>query len=348
MQIQAATIHQLLKAVQTKGDTSVTRHLRGTTLPIDSTLEQVSVDLLSMYANRSNSTGTFGAVPTLYQFPVKLKEHLDGSLSFYDFSVEALGLIEQEMSKSLLANGGFALFLRYSHNGNDFLLIAMLKLKAGAGINEETLDLEPTLNIDLSLLHEAARINLTRLKADAEPYLTFIKGKAKAGDVTEYFRNALACINFTSSKHHTEQIIQAADDFVAARADLESDEARREERIEMRARLFDCFASNSKEIVLQTIAASVMPSDPQNFIDFVKDGSLSEKYQVSDVFQPHKATYSGLRRIRGTIGKTVTLSFAVDDVRESRVAYDSNSNSIILASPPEKLKQAILDNVCTS
>ncbi len=345
MQIHDATIHQLIKAVQTKGEESVARHVRGTSLPIDATLQQVSADLLSMYTNRSNSTGTFGVDPTLYQFPVKLREQLAGNLTFYDFTIEALGLIQEEMSRSLLANGGFALFLRYNHNNNEFLLISMLKLKAGAGINEETLDLKPTLNIDLSLLHEAARINLTRLNNNEQPYLTFIKGKAKAGDVTEYFRNALACLNFTSSKHHTEQVIAAADDFVAARADIPTLELRREERIQMRTRLHDCFSSNSKEVVLQTIAAAVMPSDPQNFIDFVKEEVLSERYQISDTFQPDKKVYSGLRRIRGTIGKTVTLSFSVDDVRESRVIYDSSTDCIVLASPTEKLKQAIIENV---
>ncbi|WP_396616280.1 nucleoid-associated protein [Lysobacter soli] len=348
MHIKEATIHQLIKAVQTKGDGSVTRHVRTASLPIDSTLQQVSSDLLSMYGNRSNSTGTFGLDPTIHQFPVKLREYLAETSAFQDFSVSALTLIEHEMEKSLLASGGFALFLRYTQGGSDFLLVAMLKLKPGAGINETTLDLQPTLNIDLNLLHEAARINLTRFQKDEQPYLSFIKGKSAAGDVTEYFRAALACMNFTSSKHHTEQVIAIADAFVDARQDLTSDDDRREEKASMRARLYDCFVSNSTEVVLQTIAAAVMPSDPQNFIDFVKDEVAAERYHISDTFQPDKKVYKGLRRIRGTIGKTVVLSFSVDDVRESRVAYDSNTDSIVLASPPEKLKQAILENVAVS
>lgn len=345
MDIKEATIHQLIKAVQTKGPGSVSRHVRNATLPINATLQQVSADLLSMYQTRSNSTGTFGIDPTLYQFPVKLREHLSGALTFQDFSVATLALIEHEMEKSLLSNGGFALILRYSQGGGDFLLVAMLKLKPGAGINEDTLDLEPTLNIDLNLLHEAARINLTRFTNDEQPYLSFIKGKSSAGDVTEYFRAALSCQNFTSSKHHTEQVIAIADAFVNARTDIASDEERREERIQMRSRLYDCFVSNSKEVVLQTIAAAVMPSDPQNFIDYVKEEVLSENFHISDTFQPDKNVFRGLRRIKGTIGKTVNISFSVDDVRESRVAYDPSANCIVLASPPDTLKQAILDNV---
>src|SRR3546814_19827859 len=97
------------------------------------------------------------------------------------------------MERSRLANGGHALFLRYREPPNDFLLIAMLKLKPGAGIDEDTLELLPTLNIDLTLLNEAARINITRPQEGLVPYLTFIKGAKQAADVTEYLLSASAC-----------------------------------------------------------------------------------------------------------------------------------------------------------
>jgi len=345
MEIVEATIHQLRKAPQTKGEESVTRHLRTAPLVVDETLTNVSKDLLAMYASRQNSTGTFGVNPTLHQFPVHLDAYVKGSLPFYDFSREALTLIEREMARTLLASGGFALFLRYSQNDSDYLLVAMLKLKPGAGINEATLDLEPTLNIDTNLLHEAARINLTRLAAGDEPYLTFIRGRTRAGDVTEYFRNALACENFTSAKHHTQQLIQAANDFVEAREDLTTEQEKHDELIKMRARLFECFQTNKKEVVLQTLAAAIMPDEPQNFIDFIKDAVLSEKYQLSDRFQPDRKTFSKLKRIQGRIGKTITLSFDVADVQQSRVAYDAESNTIILHGPPEDLVRDIQDNV---
>lgn len=348
MHIVEATIHQLAKAPQVKGPASVIRKLRSTALPVDPTLEAVCVDLLSMYATRSNSTGTFGAIPTLHQFPVHLAAYVEGTMPFLDFSEQALLLIEQEMSKSLLASGGFALFLRYQQGGSDYLLVAMLKLKQGAGINETTLDLEPTLNIDVNLLHEAARINLTRLSDGKEPYLNFIRGRSRAGDVTEYFRTALACENFTSAKHHTQQVINAATDFVEARQDLATDEEKREELIRVKSALFDCFSANKKEVVLQTLAAAIMPSDPQNFLDFVKDPALSEKYQISETFQPDKATYQRLQRIHGSIGKTIKLSFSVEDVQASRVSFDDSSNAVVLSNPPPDLVKAILDNVLTT
>jgi nucleoid-associated protein len=348
MDIKEATIHQLSKASQTRGEGSVTRHLRTAPLPIDGTLQNVSKELLAMYATRSNSTGTFGVNPTLHQFPVHLNQYYSGDLPFYNFTVEALALIEHELTKTLLANGGFALFLRYTQNDNDYLMVAMLKLKPGAGINELTLDLEPTLNIDVNLLHEAARINLSHYTSGAQPYLTFIRGKTRAGAVTEYFRTALACENFTSAKFHTDQLIRAATEFVEAREDLTNEEDRRKELISMRARLYDCFSQNKKEVVLQTLAAAVMPEDPENFMDFVRDAAQNERYQISHRFQPDRKTFDRLKRIHGRIGKTITLSFSVEDVQQSRVAYDRDANIIVIRDPSGELVRGIEDNVLTS
>ena len=345
MDIKEATIHQLNKAAQTKGEDSVTRHLRNTPLPINDTLNNVSQELLGMYATRSNSTGTFGVNPTLHRFPVLLTQYYEGHLPFFDFTTESLTLIEHEMARTLLANGGFALFLRYTQNNNDYLMVAMLKLKPGAGINEQTLDLEPTLNIDVNLLHEAARINLSQYAAGTQPYLTFIRGKARAGGVTEYFRTALACENFTSAKFHTEQLILAATEFVEVREDLANADDRRRELIQMRARLYDCFAQNKKEVVLQTLAAAIMPEDPENFMDFVRDAALNERYQLSHRFQPDRKVFDRLKRIQGRIGKTITLSFSVEDVQQSRVAYDANTNVIMLRDPSGELIRGIEDNV---
>ena len=348
MDIKEATIHQLSKAIQTRGEGSVTRHERPTPLPIDETLQTISKELLAMYQTRSNSTGTFGADPTLHQFPVALTQYHEGTLPFFGFTIASLKLIEHEMASSLLASGGFVLFLRYTQNNNDYLLVAVLKLKPGAGINEQTLDLEPTLNIDVNLLHEAARINLSQYAAGTQPYLTFIRGKSRAGSVTEYFRTALACENFTSAKFHTEQLIRAASDFVAAREDLATEEDRRHELMEMRARLYDCFAQNKKEVVLQTLAAAIMPGDPDNFMDFVRDATMAERYQLSHQFQPDRKTFDRLKRIQGRIGKTITLSFSVEDVQQSRVAYDPNTNTIILHDPTPELIQGIEENALAS
>lgn len=345
VQIIEATIHHLQKAAHTHGENSVTTQLRRTNLPIDETLQGVCRDLLALYNRTSDSSGTFGSNPNVHVFPVRFSEYLQGALAFSDLSSATVDLIANQMAASRLANGGYALFLRYRELPNDFLLIAMLKLKHGAGIDEDSLSLQPTLNIDLDLLNEAARINITRLQINEEPYLTFIKGSRKATEVTEYFRKALSCQNYTNAAEQTKQLIQAADDFVKQRDDLATDEQKQHERLETRRRLFDCLQQNRDEITLATAAAAIYPAEPNEFVAFsqsVIDGE--RKYKFDGRFKPDRKATQSLRRITGSIG-TVRLSFDVADVRSGVVEYDAQRDAIIVKQPSEKLKQDILEHV---
>ena len=226
--------------------------------------------------------------------------------------------------------------LRYQHDNADFLLVAMLKLKSGAGIDKDTLSLQPTLNIDLNYLNEAARINLTRMASATEPYLSFIKGKATKGSVTDYFRKALSCENFTNSRHHTEQVIRAATAFVDSRTDFTSEEAKAVEKIDMRRRLYECFAANPVEVVLQTLAASIMPGEPQDFVDFVRTGPQADQFHINDSFKPEKSVFGRLKRLRGKMG-SISVAFDVDDVQAKRVRYDSQTGTLVLSNPSTDL-----------
>jgi nucleoid-associated protein len=344
MIIVEATIHQLIKDAQTSGSGSVSTHPRSSALPIDTVLTTLCTQLVALYAKTVNSYGTLGTDTLLHAFPVRLNQYFDRHADFQTFTTDTLNLIANKMEGALLSNGGYALFLRYEQGNEDFVLVAMLKLKPGAGIEEATLNLQPTLTIDLTLLHEAARINLTKWRSAAEPYLSFIKGSAKNGEVTNYFREALGCQNFTNSSHHTAQLIKAADDFVIARQDLGSAEEKQSEKLLMRKRLHDCFVANREEVVMGTLAAAIMPSAPDDFINFLRNGPQAAQYQINDSFKPDRKTYIRIRRISGTIGSSITVGFDVSDVEAGRVYYDAGSDGIVLKSPPEAIKKAILEN----
>lgn len=342
IQITDATIHQLDKSAQSQGDDSVTVNPRETNLTVNDVLRRLCDNLIAMYAKVANSNGTLGVDPLAHRFPVHLKEYFDGITPFMPFTRASVGLIAERMGKAFLANGGYALFLRYNLDNQDFLLVVMLKLKAGAGVDADTLDLTETLNIDLAHLHEAARINLTRWQAVQQPYLTFIKGRSRQSGVSDYFREALACTSFTDSKHHTETVLRAARDFVEARTDLQPEE-KRIALAEMKRRLYECLDSNRNEVPLATVAAAVNPSAPEDFLAHVTNNADASGYHLDERFTPYRKAYIGLKRVIGKIG-TVTLAFDVADVQAERVRYDPNSDSIILAAPSEKLKTAIQEH----
>lgn len=115
----------------------------------------------------------------------------------------------------------------------------------------------------------------------------------------------------------------------------------------MRRRLVACFDSNPDEVVLQTLAAAIMPGSPADFIDFVRSGPQADQFQINDSFKPHKGTYAKIRRFTGKIGSSISVGFDVADVQAQRVYYDSVVDGLVLKSPPDYLKQAIFENAPT-
>ena len=295
-----------------------------------------------MYGQVANSNGTLGIDPDAHKWPVTLEAYLQGEVEFMPFTLTSVGLVAEKMKDAFLSNGGYALFLRYQADLHDFLLVAMLKIKEGAGVDAETLDLTQTLNIDLAHLNEAARVNLTRWQAGQQPHLTFIKGRSKTAPVSDYFREALACTNFTDSKHHTEKVIQAAKDFIEAQ-DWDSPEEKKEAQQSMRSRLVACFEQSKVEVPLATVAAAIHPDAPDDFLEFVRAKVGNDSYNLNDRFAPHRKSYIGLKRVSGRMG-SVSVAFDLADVLAERVRYDLGTDTLIIASPTEELKRAIQDN----
>lgn len=344
MEIIEATIHRLQKEAHTQGEGTVELQHRDENLPVDETLTTVCKELLQLYNRSSDSSGILGKDRDLHVFPVRLNEYLADSLSFPQLCHATVGLIAHHMQDARFSSGGYALFLRYREPPNDFFMVAMLKLKPGAGIDEESLGLLPTLNIDLDLLNEAARVNLTRLASDDQPYLTFIKGRRKSEHVTKYFRDALACLNYTDSATQTRELVAACDDFVAQREDLKTEVEKQQEKLKARERLHDCLNANREEVTLATLAAAIHPVEPEEFVTFSQAVEAGERrYKFNARFKPDRRVTQNLRRIQGTMG-SIRLSFDVQDVRTGTVDYDDNRDAVIINNPTEQLKKEILEN----
>lgn len=340
--ITEATIHHLIKKEKTQGEESIVVKPRTTVLPDDEVLQKLCTELVDMYGQVANSNGTLGIDPNVHKWPLVLRKYVEGELAFMQFTNESTGLIATEMQTAFLSNGGYALFLRYQADAQDFLLVAMLKIKEGAGVDSETLDLKPTLNIDLAHLNEAARVNLTRWLANEQPHLTFIKGRAKSAPVSDYFREALACTNFTDSKYHTEKVIQAAKDFIEAQ-EWPTPAEKMKANQDMRARLVACFEQSKIDVPLSTVAAAINPDAPDDFLTFIREKIGADSYNLNDRFAPHRKSYIGLKRVIGKMG-SISVAFDVADVLAERVKYDPDMDSLVLTSPSDELKRIIKEN----
>jgi nucleoid-associated protein len=333
MQIQEAILHKISKEEKTTGADSVSVTPRKTRLAIDDRLQKTAENVLKIYAKSISGYGTFDANEILYPFPVLLRNYAVNGTDFIGFTESTTDLIAKEMSSAFFATGGYALFLRYINQGQDWLLVVMLKLKAGTGINQTTLELLDTLTFDVDHLHEAARIDLGRWQRNQQPYLSFIKKRSGGEDVTLYFRKALGCTEYNESKHNTQQMRDAVEAYCL------SQDWTTEQKREARRRVYEyCEAKTKAEepVNLTALSAVVNDQQPDAFVGFVRENG----YEVSETFKPHKETYVRFKRISRQFG-SVKVSFDVQDLMDGRVDYDETSNSLVISDLPEELIKEI-------
>lgn len=329
MDIQEAILHRIVKAKNTTGAGSAVSVLRAERLPGDERLEKTAEDILRIYGKATSGYGTFDPNEVVYRFPELLRSYVGANNDFIPFTQAATELIAAKMGDEQFATGGYALLLRYSNLGQDWLLVVMLKLRAGTGVNEETLELSDTLSFDIDHLHEAARIDLGKWQANTQPYLSFIKKRQNGAEVSRYFREALGCTEYTDSKHNTKQMQAAFESYCDSR------EWTQEQKRGGRQRVYDYCAAKEKAgepVNLTALSAVIDDQNPETFIAFVREND----YEVSDTFKPHKATYTKFKRISRTFG-SVKVSFDVADILDGRVDYDDENGCLVITNLPDEL-----------
>ncbi|MCY1365469.1 Nucleoid-associated protein YejK [compost metagenome] len=279
MNIQESIIHGLLKERETSGPGSVLVRNREAVLPIDERLETLGDEVLKLYARLANGYGTFGDQELIHKFPPLLGSYVDSDIDLLEFSKSVCLLISEPMSSHNMATTSWPIFIKYSNQGREWILVAVLKLKEGVGINQDTLELNDSLFFDIGNLYEAARIDIEKWKNNEQPYLSFIKRRGGEGEASVYFRNALSCTEYTDAKHNTVLTLKAVDDFCAAQG-WES------ERVQsVHDALYGYCAqkkSDEEPVNLVSLSAIIHDQDPEAFIEFVREN----EYAISEVFSP--------------------------------------------------------------
>ncbi|WDJ99155.1 nucleoid-associated protein [Xanthomonas campestris pv. incanae] len=228
-----AVIHSLEK--EAHSNISQVRRAPG---PLDVSLIQVQSlgQQLSRLVGRDGSTvfwGQFGTNNREGQFPGAV-ENLTASsdlATFMTLTEVAMAELVAAAGKELLSTGGYVFFMVYEVNATPFLLVAMIKERGALSLS---VDMVPTdiQELDLSKLHQAARINLTRYEqalnvgsadvdADEEErtYLCFVN-KGARNEVAKYFIDALGCEKGVSSNRATKSAIDAVRKFVSSKKEI--------------------------------------------------------------------------------------------------------------------------------
>jgi len=335
MQIVEAIIHKIEKDKETSGPASITITPRSAKLTLNDYAKKLGEDILTLYTRLNPSYGVLGQDPNLHHFSSHLADYAtEQTETFIEFSQKILGVIANAMSQQRFTTTSYPLLIRYTNQGRDWVLIAILKLKENISIDEDTLDLDAALVFAVQDLREAARIDVRKWQGNEQPYLSFIKrGSGSDTESSRYFRTALSCIEYTDSKHHTDAAINALNSYC-------KEKKWKPDLVMAAHQRFYQYCDEKKRLQepvnLTALSTIIDDQSPHSFIAFIHDNSL----EVNNNFEPHKSSYTKLRRIKSQFG-SITLGFDVDDIATAKIVLSKNKKSIIISEPPQQLIESI-------
>ncbi|GGZ75263.1 nucleoid-associated protein [Paraglaciecola chathamensis] len=237
MELHKAVIHELVKEPAKGENNAIPASIIEAEDLLDSADEptiKLIESIQSLYGTKGNasSQGTFDSNGA-YTFPAEFNNYIDSNGEDNDFlkmTMNAMENLVKEAKDENFATGGYIVFAFYSQNGEEFVLGAMVKKRDG--ITLKNLVPETVQEVDLSKLHQAVKVNLTRYLAvkDAEeaddqdtyaPYLSFISPKLNK-NAAGYFMSAFGCTDAIPAKILTESAINAVRDFFSDNQELEN------------------------------------------------------------------------------------------------------------------------------
>jgi nucleoid-associated protein len=331
LNIQEAIVHRFEKE---RHQPSVA-HMRNANLPPDDGRNDLITAIREVFnRTKARGYGAFEEDRVAFPFSAKLDEYAAKNHGLAQFTRALQGSYQKSIDAAQLSTGGYLLFATYDENGKNFMFVVSIKLKAGTGIDDTTLTISKTVNLDIDHLHEAARINLTDWKAGSERYITFVKRRQgkDSKSATDYFREFLGVTELTESAEQTKLLLQALRDYCDEKP-LVADKAR-EMRQRVHAYCVEC-TKEKKGINLEALSMRLNDQDPDDFANFV----ISKEYPLGDGFEPNSRVYRNLRRINIKDSK-LTLDFE-ESILGSRIVYNEKEETLTIKELPLEFKQRL-------
>ncbi|QGZ31474.1 nucleoid-associated protein [Stutzerimonas stutzeri] len=283
----------------------------------------------------------------------------------------ALDELVEQAKQETLATGGHTLFASYIYNSVSFLLIANIKQRSGLRLGDDYVPIE-SVDIDMSKVQQAARINMARLSeainATENPdegdtpeenpddpidktYLCFVS-KGRDSEASAYFINALGCTPGIASSRATNNAIDAVEDFFREDESLRSYALQAKENViaYLQKKLEDLGdgTGNGKATLrgVQQAAASAIPAERADLVealDNLTEHLNNEANQIPEEFSVHSQALNKKIKIKG-VSNRWSVQFergALGTTANSAVWYNKEEGKIILSDISDKLRKLI-------
>lgn len=317
-------------------------------------------DITKIYGGRYNGAhyGTFANGEGRGAFPDELESYskLDNpsDLDFIKVSHIAMGRLYDKASSSPLASGGYILLCDYVSEGTRFFLVVMVKKTKGMSLSKDLMP-EELERLDLSKLHQAAKINFRRLAEyeNADPdakkeinYLSFISPSGSK-NTSGYFVKSLGCSEGNTSNNATDNLIKRSRKF------FKKDERISANKDVFMSQLFSYLYEklNSKDPVrlseVAQIASKNMPAELGDETTVIVDEYVSllnsEELSIPTEFPVSKTI---LNKQTHVTAKTENWRFVFDKVAlgtdpAAEIFYDRSKGTLSITRLPSEIVEQL-------
>lgn len=322
-------VHRLHKA----SGAPATLGLRAEACPLDAAGLRLVESLSRQYASRSaKGFGCFEEDEESFPLPRWLRELLAGQgLDFVALSHQLAQRLQAIADEEEAEERGVIVVARVQEPQADCLWIALIGEAEGSGVSGG-LDVVDSLHLDLSSLQAAGRIDLSAWQRGDERYLSFLRGRGKAGS---YFKRFLGCSDVVVALQETKKLVLALSQF-ADRQELEP--ARRDALLERAHAHLDTLGENGEPVVFGELAQAVFPERPERL-----DTALSAaETKLSSGFVPNRRAIRPLVRFSAS-GEQWKVEFDRSGLHSGAVHYDRETDTLVLSGLPDYLKRMLLE-----
>lgn len=370
IEIQQVIVHELIKEAKKSFDFSKPYHLRKT--PLDKsnqTVIKLINEISSLYGSKGNSAhyGIFkeelteqGPIPSKFEEYSLIQENsLD---QFVSFSIDVMKQLVKTAQEEPWSSGGFIVFCDYAINNNHFFLISMLKKKNGVTISDN-LEPEEMIHLDLSKIHQAARINFDLYQKYKEAneservdlsYLSFVS-KGVGQSASAYFIAALGCDKSLAAAKATKKLPSEVKKFFNKKAELKENANKfRQEIIAYLSRqaLNNHSAKLSDVEAIATSHMTYLDDERRDlYVQELMTHLNSEKVRIPTEFVVSERSLKEIKNLSYK-GEDIGFSFEINllgATADDDVWYDEASGRLSFTNlPPDlrtKLSQAVKDNL---
>jgi nucleoid-associated protein len=290
----------------------------------------------------SKAYGFFSSDPSEGDTPLfaeLMEDYLSNNESdtkvFFDFSVDAAGLLINELSKYDLAETGYLVLCHYEYMGGRYLIAAVIPVTEHYSVDGD-LNISAAKHLDTTKLQLAARIDLFDYQQNAQGnrYISFIKGRA-GRKVSDFFLDFLHCQEGVNTKEQSQTLVQAVEDYVSV------NQLDPQEKQQVRKDLLSYGKEqkeSSQEVSLKEVS-NVISKENNETGDFYKF-CQEQSYPLEESF-PHDQTVINKVTKYSGYGNGISISFERSHFGQD-VVYNQAADSLTIYKVPPNLKSQLL------